>query len=69
MQDVFTRCFKQMAFKYVQISECVIMPIEAVAVNSCNIICDLLYLSVLSDLTAILIDVYFSQVKTKPQLP
>jgi hypothetical protein len=29
----------RMPFKYGQISECVIMPIEAVAVNSCNIIC------------------------------
>jgi hypothetical protein len=26
-------------FKYVQIYDCVIMPIGAIAVNSCNIIC------------------------------
>ncbi len=47
-------------FKYVQIYDCVILPIEAVVVNSCNITYVSLYLSVHSGLMVRLIDVYFA---------
>jgi hypothetical protein len=56
----------RLLFKYVQIYNCVIIPMEAVVVNSCNITCVLLYLSLHSGLTVKLIDVYFLQAKNKP---
>ncbi len=71
MQDVFARCFKQMA---VQVCTklwlySIIIPVEVVVKNYCSILpvynynCPCTY-----TWFAVLIDVYFSQVKNKPWL-